>query len=224
MKTSIDRPTRILDAASRLIVHYGFDKTTMEDIAREAGVSKGALYLVWPGKDALLDALIAYEMKRLLEDLRMRLQADPQGGRIAHLYKHTLLALNANPLVRALYTRDGRILGDFIHRQDVSRYTSRLALSADVVRQMQTAGLLDAAVRPEVVAHLFGIIALGFASIGEVVPAESTPPLEEIADALTALMERGLARPGGDDLLGKQAIDRLIDYMESQNRTESREE
>ena len=31
-------------------MHYGFDKTTMEDISREAGVSKGSLYLVWSSR------------------------------------------------------------------------------------------------------------------------------------------------------------------------------
>ena len=35
---------RVLQTASRLITRYGFEKTTMEDIARESGVSKGALY------------------------------------------------------------------------------------------------------------------------------------------------------------------------------------
>ena len=41
-----ERPTRILNTAGRLMTRYGYDKTTMDEIAREAGVSKGALYLV----------------------------------------------------------------------------------------------------------------------------------------------------------------------------------
>jgi TetR/AcrR family acrAB operon transcriptional repressor len=215
MKNSIDRPTRILDAASRLIVHYGFDKTTMDDIAREAGVSKGALYLVWPGKDALIDALIAYEMKRLLADLQARLEQAQDGETpfIALLYKHTLLALEHNPLVRALYTRDARILGDYIHHQDVSRYTDRLTLSAGVVRQMQAASLLDPGIRPETLAYLFSLITLGFVSIGALLPGESAPPLEETADGLARLVTRGIALPGGDRAQGKQALQRLIESM-----------
>ena len=35
------RSIHILKTASRLMAHYGFDKTTMEDIAREAGVWRG---------------------------------------------------------------------------------------------------------------------------------------------------------------------------------------
>ena len=48
---NVERERRILDAAVRLIAHYGYDKTTVGDIAHEAGVSKGAVYLHWPGKD-----------------------------------------------------------------------------------------------------------------------------------------------------------------------------
>ena len=36
-----EREQRILDAAAELFVHYGYDKTTVSDIARQAGVSKG---------------------------------------------------------------------------------------------------------------------------------------------------------------------------------------
>ena len=56
-----ERADRILDAASKLIVHYGYDKTTVSDIAREAGVSKGAIYLHWASKDDLFEALIFRE-------------------------------------------------------------------------------------------------------------------------------------------------------------------
>jgi TetR/AcrR family acrAB operon transcriptional repressor len=221
LKNSNDRPTRILDAASRLMVHYGFDKTTMEDIAREAGVSKGALYLVWPSKDALVDGLIAREMKRVLADLQSRLDqdSDREIPFIAALYKHTLLALEHNPLARALYTRDARILGDYIHRQDVSRYTGRLDLSAGVVRQMQAAGLLDPGIRPDTLAYLFSLITYGFAGISALLPAQAAPPLEETADALARLVTRGVALPGGDRALGKEAIQQLIASMNADYST-----
>jgi TetR/AcrR family acrAB operon transcriptional repressor len=40
-----DRPSRILAVTARLMAHYGYDKTIVDDIAREAGMSKGAIYL-----------------------------------------------------------------------------------------------------------------------------------------------------------------------------------
>ncbi|HTX92295.1 MAG TPA: TetR/AcrR family transcriptional regulator [Anaerolineales bacterium] len=215
-KDPLSRPARILAAASRLVAHYGFNKTTVDDIASEAGVSKGAVYLEWPGKDELFDALLAYEMKRMLTDYRGRIEADPEGGRIANLYRHALLALHANPLICALYVRDSRILGDFVRRQDVERYTSRLLLGNESIRQMQAAGLLRDDIRPETVAYLFTIIALGFIQVGAVLPMQDVPQLEEVAQAVTRMVEGGLAREGGDSAAGKQAFLKVLDLMMEQ--------
>ena len=44
---------RILDAAERLLARFGYKKTTMEDIAREAGLGKRTLYL---------DSLLPYSL------------------------------------------------------------------------------------------------------------------------------------------------------------------
>jgi TetR/AcrR family acrAB operon transcriptional repressor len=210
------RSIHILKTASRLMAHYGFDKTTMEDIAREAGVSKGALYLLWSSKDALFEALLGYEMQRLLDDLQGRIEGDPLGGSISNLYRHTLMALRVNPLMCALYARDARILGDYVRRQDVDRYTRRLIMGEESVGQMQAAGLLRRDLRPQVITYLFTIIALGFLSMGSIFPESEAPPLEEVGEALAALLQGGLEAPGGDNAAGKQAFIQMIDFMRMQ--------
>jgi len=210
------RSIHILKTASRLMAHYGFDKTTMEDIAREAGVSKGALYLVWSSKDQLFEALLGYEMQRLLDDLQARVELDPLGGSISSLYRHTLLALRTNPLMCALYARDSRILGDFVRRQDVDRYTRRLIMGEQSVTKMQATGLLRPDLRPQVITYLFTIIALGFLSMGSIFPESAAPPLEEVGEALAAMLRGGLEAPGGDNRAGKQAFVQMIDFMRKQ--------
>ena len=52
------RPEEILDAALAEFTERGFEPARMEDIAKRAGISKGAVYLYFPSKDALLRALI----------------------------------------------------------------------------------------------------------------------------------------------------------------------
>jgi AcrR family transcriptional regulator len=51
------RREAILQAAARLFRHYGPFKTTVADIAREAGVGVGSVYLEFRNKDAILSAL-----------------------------------------------------------------------------------------------------------------------------------------------------------------------
>jgi AcrR family transcriptional regulator len=48
----------ILDAAERLLVRYGYRKSSMDDVAREAGTAKGTVYLYYAGKEALFRALL----------------------------------------------------------------------------------------------------------------------------------------------------------------------
>ena len=155
-------------------------------------------------------------MKRLVLDLRGRVEADPQGGSLAALYGHTLLALQNNPLISALYTRDGRVLGDFVHRQDPQRYTRRLLMSKESIARMQAAGLLRSDIRPEVMAYLFSLIALGFMSIGGIIPAADSPPLAESAAAMSAVIQGGLALPGGESLVTRETTLKMLDFMLAQ--------
>lgn len=52
------RPEEILDAALAEFTERGFEAARMEDIAKHAGLSKAAIYLYFPSKMALLEALI----------------------------------------------------------------------------------------------------------------------------------------------------------------------
>ena len=55
------RAQRILDAASALILCWGYNKTTLDDVSRQAGVAKGTLYLHWKTREELFAALIERE-------------------------------------------------------------------------------------------------------------------------------------------------------------------
>lgn len=61
---------RILDAAERLLARFGYKKTTMEDIAREAGLAKRTLYLHAPSKEMVALGTIDRIVDRLTAQLR----------------------------------------------------------------------------------------------------------------------------------------------------------
>lgn len=56
------RPDEILDATLSVFTLKGFEAARIEDIAAEAGLSKGAIYLYFDSKDALLKGLIEREV------------------------------------------------------------------------------------------------------------------------------------------------------------------
>jgi AcrR family transcriptional regulator len=52
------RPDEVLDAALELFTQKGFAATRVDDIAAKAGISKGAVYLYFPSKEAILEGLV----------------------------------------------------------------------------------------------------------------------------------------------------------------------
>lgn len=61
---------QILDGAQRIFMRVGFDAASMNDITREAGVSKGTLYVYFKNKESLFMAMIARQKLRIFGRLQ----------------------------------------------------------------------------------------------------------------------------------------------------------
>ena len=83
------RRERIMEAARVLIFHYGFKKTTMQDIATEAGMSVGAIYNFFRNKEDIMIACAQSFKRDVVED--MRAVADGDGAPEAKLKEMMLL-------------------------------------------------------------------------------------------------------------------------------------
>lgn len=76
-KAVIDRRTRpgarfddadaIIKAAISCFTRHGVAKTSLADVAQEAGISRPLLYLFFPNRQALIDAVINSEISRMVE-------------------------------------------------------------------------------------------------------------------------------------------------------------
>lgn len=62
------RRTQILDAARQCFVRHGIAGTTVDDIARGAGVAKGTVYLYYKSKDEILHQLVGADLTDLHHD------------------------------------------------------------------------------------------------------------------------------------------------------------
>ena len=67
---------QILDGAQRVFMRQGFDASSMNDITREAGVSKGTLYVYFKNKEDLFAAIIQRKKSLVFERLREIVAAD----------------------------------------------------------------------------------------------------------------------------------------------------
>lgn len=112
---------RIVDAAAAVFRRKGLVGGTMEEIAREIGVSKGALYLYFPTKSRLLEAVQARLRSQYLELLERCLREGDVADGFADslerilpgdfdpsVWHQLIVEATADPEVRAVLRRDAQ--------------------------------------------------------------------------------------------------------------------
>nr|WP_296764493.1 TetR/AcrR family transcriptional regulator [Rhodococcus sp. (in: high G+C Gram-positive bacteria)] len=70
---------KLLDAAIECLVELGFAKTSTQEIARRAGVSRGAQLHHFPTKESLVTAAVEYLVDKRLEEI-LAANPDPERG------------------------------------------------------------------------------------------------------------------------------------------------
>lgn len=216
-----EREQRILDAAADLILHYGYDKTTVSDIAREAGVSKGAIYLHFDSKKTLFDALLQREINAYSERWLNKIEADPQGGTFVGLYRAALESINESPLMTMLFKQDKRILGNYLRLQD-NIFSGRTHMRTDFVRMMQDVGAIRPDIAPEIVAHIMNVAAYGILLIDDFLPPEDIPDYDAVMDGIAKIFQWALT-PDNENAsdAGKQVIRQMLQAARAQLRQQS---
>jgi len=224
--TNDEREQRILDAAANLFVHYGYDKTAVSDIAREAGISKGAIYLHFKSKDELLEALIIRETERYAETWLERINADPNGGTIGGMYKNMLYALKSSPFMAATFRKDGRILGNYLRKPGnfFQAADSKQNSRYDFVKMMQEAGAVREDISPEIIAHIMNMIGYGLIAMSDIMPQENIPPTNDIIEGIALIMDSALTPVGySNNETGKAILNQIADTRRQQHLENSDE-
>ncbi len=88
---------QILDGAQRIFFGSGFDAASMGEIAREAGVSKGTLYVYFDSKEALFAALIEESKRATAERTVVLDPGDPDVGSVLTEFSVGLMQKLAAP-------------------------------------------------------------------------------------------------------------------------------
>jgi TetR/AcrR family acrAB operon transcriptional repressor len=212
-----EREVRILDAAAELFVHYGYDKTTVSDIARQAGVSKGAIYLHFKSKDELFEALLMRELMTYHERWLALIAADPKGGTIGGMYKNVLFALSSSAFMSLIFKQDRRVLGSYLRKPDNLFRRQNQGTRYEFVKMMQDAGAIRQEVDAKVTAHIMNMLAYGLVAMDEVMDKENIPPTDDIIQGIADFMDRALTPPdGGNSEAGKAIIRQLVEAAQQQ--------
>ncbi|WP_163508158.1 TetR/AcrR family transcriptional regulator [Fodinicola acaciae] len=109
-----ERGTRILDAATELLLRWGYRKITVEDIAREAGVGKGTVYLHWKTKQQVFYGVFMREAMELARAILDRIREDVTFVLPGPMAAETFRQVMARPIAKAMFTGDMEVLGELV--------------------------------------------------------------------------------------------------------------
>ena len=146
---------RILDAAYELFCHIGIQRSTMEDVARRAGISRITVYRRFATKGALVDQLVRREIGRYLDQFRIDIQqAETAADRVVLGFTSALRAFRRNPLIGGLMAADPNALVPSTLGDGGRTLATVREFVAGQLRREQDAGHVSREVNADIVAEL----------------------------------------------------------------------
>ena len=155
-----DKRDRILRAATRVFARRGFFSAQVADVAREAGVAAGTVYLYFRSKDDLLVSIFDRTMREAIAEGRTALDGvtDPieRLRRIARLH---LERMGRDRDLAVVFQVELRQSTKFMAQLSATRLREYLGILRDVVAEGQAAGVFRAGINPTLAAKvLFGAL------------------------------------------------------------------
>ena len=156
-----EKRERILEGALRAFAKKGFYNTKVSEIASEAGVADGTIYLYFKNKDDLLISLFEDRMEFLIE--RLQSELDAAGDDVAAQLRcvvemHFQLAIEERDLAEFI-TVELRQSAKFVKEYENPKFHDYLKILENLIAHGQAEGVLRTDVDRRIVARaLFGAL------------------------------------------------------------------
>ncbi len=175
--------SKLLDAAERFLATTGLRKTTVDELARAAGISKGAFYLFFESKELLFLDALEREQARIHEAILARVAgaaSKRQGftAAVMEMYRGFV----AKPWLLALAGEDYELL---LRRIPPERIAAHIELDDASTRRLQALMGEGLGIEPELLSAALRMLFLGVLHRREVG--------EELADRAFELTVQALA-------------------------------
>ncbi len=124
---------RIVTVAAAQIARHGLDRLSLDDVARAAGCSRATVYRHVGGKTAIVDAVLARNIRKVTSDIQRAVESADARRRAVTAITASLTAIRNDPVVSAMVaTMSPASLGSYLTASsEISRSASAFTGLAD---------------------------------------------------------------------------------------------
>jgi TetR/AcrR family fatty acid metabolism transcriptional regulator len=187
----------ILEAAVKVFARQGFYQSTVAQIAREAGVADGTIYLYFKNKDDILVQFFNYRTKQVFDRFRAEVKkADNSLDKLRNLIRRHLTEFQRDRDMAVVYQvethQNSRLAESQIREMSV--------MYQDLVSEIVELGQQEGSIRKDLYVGLVKRFILG--AVDEVINtwlhSEKKYDLVSMADPLVELFIRGIGQSADD--------------------------
>lgn len=174
---------KILDCARELYVEFGLRKTSMDDVAKRAGIGRATLYRRYSDKDQLFQAVIFREVKQDLSRIEKRIRGiENHLDGLMEAFTMAVLSIHNNSLLRRLLVTEPEQILPFLtsNFEKIMVFSTQfLGAQITVAQNQGHIKMMDANITAEMILRL---VQSSMLSPGGLIDAANEESIRQFAD------------------------------------------
>ncbi len=192
-RKNTDKFNRIIRAAVKIFARKGFFNSKVSEIAREAKVADGTIYLYFQNKDDILISLFEILMDSILLDISEKLAEEPDPREKIKLFaRHHLQILRTNQEAAEVIQVELRQSTKFMKEYKNEKFLQYLNIISDIVKEGQQKGIFREDIVPGIAKRAF-FGALDEMSRYWVLSSKKQYDIDTAADQISGLFINGMS-------------------------------
>lgn len=191
---SVDKHSKIITAATKVFAKKGFFNARISDIAKEAKVADGTIYLYFNNKFDILISVLEEEIGKIIEQIEKAIEkeTDPEKMLTIFIQRH-LAAMKQNKNLAEVIHIELRQSDRLVKEYRNTTFKQYIDVISRIIKQGQDAGIYRQDILPGIAKRAF------FGALDEVSRIWTSPgsahySLEETSEQIIALFLNGMRR------------------------------
>lgn len=186
-----EKYSKILDAATRVFAREGFHNAKIGDVAEEAGVAHGTVYLYFGGKDDLLISIFRENLQELVEYVSSEIEKEANAeAKLRRMISLQIELIETNSELAELMLVEFPQTGKFLSNSVVNDLAAYIDMIANILKEGVAEGAFDDSMDVNMVATVIysGIQGIATRWILE----EMKYPLKKVANEISEVFLSGI--------------------------------